>query len=110
MGLESGGLEITHADRTVGIEAEDGVEGVNHCRSRGDDRAADDGHLALVNIAAPDGKPAVDDCRDTEDKAEHHDNGQAVADTRLEVGGTEGRALRHRGHRVEGKYGGGEEQ
>ena len=56
-----GGLESADADRAVGIEAEDFVEGIDRRRSRRDDGPADDGHLALVNIAATDGKAAVDD-------------------------------------------------
>ena len=53
--------ESADADGAVGIEAEDFEEGENDRRSRRDDRAADDGHLALVNVAAPDGEAAVDD-------------------------------------------------
>src|SRR5208283_2854206 len=44
------GSERADANGAVGIEAEDGVEGVDHRRSRRDDRATDDGHLALVNV------------------------------------------------------------
>src|SRR5580658_2943504 len=49
------GLEVADANRAVRIEAEDFVEGINHGGRGGDDRAADDGHFALVNVAAPDG-------------------------------------------------------
>ena len=64
----------------------------------------DDTHLALVNIAAPDGEPAIDDSRNAEDEAEHHDDGEAVADAGLEVGGIEAGAaarLCERGNGVE---------
>ena len=105
------GLERADADRAVGVEAEDGVEGIDHRRSRRDDRAADDGHLALVNVAAPDGEAAIDDGGDAEDEAEHHDDGETVADAGLEVGGTERRALGKSGDGVEGEQGGhGEER
>ena len=73
-------LEVADADGAVGIEAEDFVEGIDHRRSRRDDRAADDGHLALVNVAAPDGEAAVDDGGDAQHETEHHDDGQTVAD------------------------------
>ena len=85
--------EVADADGAVGINAEDFVEGEHDGRCRRNDRAADDGHLALVNISPPDGKATVDDGRDAEDEAEHHDHGETVADAGLEVGGTEGRAL-----------------
>ena len=73
-------LEGADADGAVGIEAKDFVEGIDHRRGRRDDRAADDGHLALVNVAAPDGEAAVDDGGDAEHKTEHHNHGQTVAD------------------------------
>ena len=105
------GLEIADANRAVGIEAEDFVEGIDHRRGCRDDRAADDGHLALVHIAAPDGEAAVDDGRDAEDESEHHDDGDAVADAGFQVGGTERRALGESGDGVEGEQGGhGEER
>ena len=85
--------EGADADGAVGVEAEDFEEGENDRRSSRDDRAADDGHLALVNVATPDGEAAVDDARNAEDEAEHHDYGEAVADAGLEVGGTEGCGL-----------------
>ena len=104
-------LEVADADGAVGVEAEDFVEGIDHRRGRRDDRAADDGHLALVNIAAPDGEAAVDDGGDAEDEAEHHDHGETVADAGFQVGGTEGRALGESGDGVEGEQGGdGEER
>jgi len=46
---------------------------------------------ALVNVTAPDGEAAVDDREDASTTAEHHDNGQAVADAGLQVGGVEAR-------------------
>src|SRR5438128_5004195 len=81
--------EIADADSTVRVEAEDFVKGKDDRRSSRDDCAADDAHLALVNIAAPDGEPAIDDGRNAEDETEHHDYGKAVADAGLEVGGGE---------------------
>ena len=98
-------LKVADADGAVGIEAEDFIEGIDHCRSGRDDRAADDGHLALVNVAAPDGKSAIDDGGDAEHKAEHHDYGQTVADAGFEIGGTKARPLSQGGQRVEGKQG-----
>src|SRR5438552_8993584 len=66
----NGGLrrdsEIADADSAVRVEAEDFVKGKDDRRSSRDDRAADDAHLALVNIAAPDGEPAIDDGRNAE--------------------------------------------
>src|SRR5881392_744589 len=92
----SGGLrresEIADANGAVRVEAEDLVKGKDDRRCSRDDRAADNAHLALVNIAATDGEPAVDDRRNAEDKAEHHDYGKAVADAGLEVGGVEAAA------------------
>jgi len=94
-------LEIADADGTVRVEAEDFVEGVNHGGRGGDDRAADDGHFALVNVSAPDGEAAVDDGRDAEDESEHHDYGETVADARSQIGGTERRALGEGGNGIE---------
>jgi hypothetical protein len=105
-----GWLEIADADRAVGIDAEDGVEGIDHRRGRRDDETADDGHLALVNVTAPDGETAVDDARDAQDEAEHHDDGETVADARSQVGGTEGRALGKSGDGVECEQGGNGEE
>ena len=70
--------------------------------------AADDGHFALVNVAAPDGEAAVDDTGDAEDETEHHYHGETVADTGLEFG----RVERLRGCRqgVEDKDGGDREE
>ncbi len=96
-------LKVADADGAVGIEAKDFIEGIDHRRSRRDDCAADDGHLALVNIAAPDGEAAVNNRRDAEDEAEHHDYGKTVADAGLEVGGTEARALGEGRGGVEGE-------
>ena len=104
------GLERADANGAVGIQAEDGVEGIDHRRSRRDDRTADDGHLPLVNIAATDGEAAVDDGGDAEDEAEHHDHGEAVADAGLEVGGTERGGLRPGREGVEGENGGGDKE
>jgi hypothetical protein len=97
--------EVADTDCAVGIEAEDFVEREHRRRSSGDDRAADDGHLALVNIAAPDGEPAVDDGGDPKDKAEHHNHGETVADAGLEVGGVERRALGKSGDGVKREHG-----
>ena len=47
---------------------------------------------------------------DAQHKAEHHDDGQAVADAGFQVGGVEGRALRERGHGIEGEQGRNREQ
>ena len=104
-GVKAQPSEVADADGAVGIEAEDFVKGIDHRRSRRDDRAADDGHLALVHVAAPDGEAAVDDGGDAEDEAEHHDHGETVADAGLEVGGTEAGPLREGGHGVEGEQG-----
>src|SRR5205823_4045850 len=94
--------EIPDTDSAVRVEAEDLVKGKDDRRRSRDDRAADNAHLALVNIAAPDGEPAIDDGRDAEDETEHHDYGKAVADAGLEVRGVEAAAcLRERGQRVE---------
>jgi len=102
--------ESADADGAVGIEAEDFEKGENDRRSRRDDRAANDGHLALVHVAAPDGEAAVDDARNAEHEAEHHDYGETVADAGLEVGGTERGGLCPRRDGVEGKDGGGDEE
>ncbi len=99
------GLEVADADRAVRVEAEDFVEGKDGCRCSRDDRAADDGHLALVNIPAADGEAAVDDGGDAKHKAEHHDYGQTVADAGFQVGGIEGRALGEGGRDVEREQG-----
>src|SRR5439155_8809776 len=97
--------EIPDADSAVRVEAEDFVESKDDRRSSSDDRAADNAHLALVNIAAPYGEPAIDDGRDAEDETEHHDYGKAVADAGLEVGGVETACpLRKRGEGVEEKH------
>ena len=104
------GSEVADTDRAVGIKAEDFVER-EHCRRSGrDDRAADDGHLALVNIAAPDGEAAVDDSGDAEHKAEHHNDGKTVADAGPQVGGIEGRALGKSGNGIECEQGGNGEE
>lgn len=86
-------LKIADPDRAVGIKTEDYVEGIDHGGSRSDNRSADDGHLALIHVAAPDGKAAIDHCGNAEHEAEHHDDGQAVADAGFEVGGIESRPL-----------------
>src|SRR5438876_4152868 len=97
--------EIPDADSAVRVEAEDFVESKDDRRRSRNDRAADDAHLALVNIAAPDGEPAIDDGRNAEDEAEHHDDGKAVADAGLEVRGIETACpLRKRGEGVEEKH------
>src|SRR6266511_5722421 len=105
---DSGGLresEIADANGAVRVEAEYFVKGKDDRRSSRDDRAADNAHFALVNIAATDGEPAVNNRRNAEDKAEHHDYGKAVADAGLEIGGVETAAcLRERGQRVEEKH------
>src|SRR5438094_4451176 len=99
------GSEIADANGAVRVEAEDFVKGKDDRRSSRNDRAADDGHLALVHVAAADGEPAIDDGRNAEDEAEHHDYGEAVADAGLEVGGVEPAArLRERGQCVEEKH------
>src|SRR5207302_1005876 len=98
------GSEVADADAAVRIEAEDFVKGEHDRRSSRDDRAANDRHLALVNIAAPDGEAAVDDSGDAKDEPEHHDYGQTVADAGLEVRGIETGAaacLRECGNGVE---------
>src|SRR5438046_823232 len=102
----SGGLrresEIADANGAVRVDAEDLVKGKDDRRRSRDDRAADNAHLALVNIAAPDGEPAIDNGRDAEDETEHHDYGKAVADAGLEVRGIETACpLRKRGEGVE---------
>ena len=98
-------LKAADANRAVAVQPEDFVEGIYRRRGRRDDRAAEDGHLALVHVAAPDGEAAVDDGGDAQHKAEHHDHGQTVADAGLQVGGVEGRALREGGQDVEREQG-----
>ncbi len=88
------GLEVANANGAVGIEAENGVEGIDHCRSRRDDESADNGHFALVNVTAPDGEATVNNARDAEHKTEHHDYGQTIAQAGFQVGGIEASALR----------------
>ncbi len=99
--------EVADADGAVRVNAEDFVKGEHGSGRSRDDRAANDTHFALVNVAAPDGEPAVDDGRDAEDETEHHDHGKAVADTGLEFGGVE--RLREGRHGVEGEDGSGRE-
>jgi hypothetical protein len=87
-----GGLassEVADADGAVRVEAEDFVKGEYRGRGGGDDRAAEDRHLALVHVTSPNGKAAIDNRKDAEDEPEHHDDGQAVADAGLELGGAE---------------------
>jgi len=102
--------EGADANGAVGVEAEDFEEGENDRRSSRDDRAANDGHLALVHVATPDGEAAVDDARNAEHETEHHDYGETVADAGLEVGGTEGGGLRPRREGVKGEDGGSHEE
>jgi hypothetical protein len=111
LGAGSACSERADADGAVGVETEDFVKGKNDCRCRRDDGTADDGHLPLINVAAPDGEAAVDDGGDAEDEAEHHNHGKTVADAGLEVGGTEPGALSLSRQDVQGKQGGhGEER
>ena len=105
IGCRSACLEVADADRAVAVQPEDFVEGEDDGRGRRDDRPADDGHLALVHVAAPDGEAAVDDGEDAQHEAEHHDDGQTVADAGFQVGGVEGRALREGGQDVEREQG-----
>jgi hypothetical protein len=99
------GLEVANAHGTVGIEAENGVEGIDHCRGGGDDESADYGHFALVNVAAPDGEATVNDARDPKHKTEHHNYGQTIAQAGFQIGGIKARALRHSRSSVEYKQG-----
>ena len=96
--------KIPDADAAVCVYAEDFVERKDDRRRSRDDRAADDGHLALVNIAAPDGEAAVDDAGDSQHEAEHHDHGETVADAGLEFSGIE--RLSEGGQSVEDEDGG----
>ena len=98
-------LETADTNCAVCVQSEDFVKGEHRRRCCRDDGAADDGHFALVHIAATDGEPAVDDGGDPKDKAEHHDYGQTVADAGLEVGGVERRALREGRQDVEREQG-----
>ena len=98
-------IKTADADGAAGVEAEDFVEGEHRRRGRRDDRAAEDGHLALVHVAATDGKAAVDDGEDAQDETEHHDHGETVADAGLQGGGVERRALRKGGQDVEREQG-----
>ena len=100
--------EVADADAAVRVYAEDFVERKDDRRCSRDDRAADDGHLALVNIAAPDGEAAVDDAGDSQHEAEHHDHGETVADASLELGGIE--RLSEGGQSVEGEDSGDREE
>src|SRR5438067_13835617 len=100
------GLKIPDAHRTVRVEPEDFEERKYDCRSRRDDGPADNGHFALVHVAAPDGKAAVDDRGYAQHKAEHHDDRQAVAYAGFQVGGIEARTaagLREGGKGVDDK-------
>ena len=105
IGCGPAGLKAADADRAVAVQAEDFVEGEHRRRGRRDDRAAEDGHLALVHVAAPDGEAAVDDGGDAQHKPEHHNHGQTVADAGFQVGGVERRALREGGQDVEREQG-----
>lgn len=96
-----GGLEAADADGAVRVEAEDFVEREHDGRSRRDDCAADDGHLALVHVAPPNRKPAINHRRDAKHEPEHHDHGETVADARLQVGRVEPDALREGGYALE---------
>ena len=98
-------VKAADPDGAAGVETEDFVEGIDHRRGRRDDRAAEDGHLALIHVAAPDGEAAVDDREDAQDETEHHDDGQAVADAGLEGGGIKAGALGESGHDVEREQG-----
>lgn len=102
--------EGADAHATVRVEPENFVEREDDRRSGGDDRAADDGHLALVHVAAPDGETAVDHARDAEDEPEHHDDSEAVADAGLEVSGTEASALGKGGGGIHGEDGDDQEE
>jgi len=53
--------KVADADAAVRIEAEDFVEREYNCRSSRDNRTANNGHLALVNIATADGEAAIND-------------------------------------------------
>ena len=50
--------EVADADGAVRVNAEDFVKGEHGSGRSRDDRAANDTHFALVNVAAPDGEPA----------------------------------------------------
>src|SRR5439155_20919789 len=67
-------LKIPDANRAVRVQSEDFVECKDNCRCRRNDGPADDGHFALVHVAAADGKAAVDDRSNAQHKAEHHDD------------------------------------
>jgi hypothetical protein len=98
------GLEIADANTAVRVDTEDFVEGEYHCGSSRDNCAADDGHLPLINITAPDGETTVDHRRNAQHESEHHDHGEAVADAGLQVRGAEARTatrLREGGEGVE---------
>ena len=58
----------------VRVEAEYFVERKDDCRGCRDDRAADDGHFALVNVAAPDGEAAIDDARSQREHGPRRDS------------------------------------
>ena len=114
MGGGMGGLflparsEVADADAAVRVNAEDFVERKDDCRGSRDDCAADNGHFALVNVAAPDREAAVDDTGDAEDETEHHNHGKAVADAGLKFSGVE--RLPEGGQGVEGEDGGNREE
>src|SRR5438034_540290 len=88
-GGRRGGSEIADADAAVRVDAEDFEESEDERRGSRDNRAADDGHLALVNVTATDGEAAIDHGRDAQHEAEHHNHGEGVADAGLELGGAE---------------------
>src|SRR5437867_12833291 len=50
--------EIADSNGAVRVEAEDFVKGEDDGRSSREDRAAENAHFSLVNIAATDGEPA----------------------------------------------------
>jgi hypothetical protein len=105
------GLEGSDAYRTVSIDAEDLEEGKDDGGCCGDDCTTDDGHLALVDITAPDRKPAGDHRRDAENETKHHDHREAVADAGFELcrietlrrscESIEGKQSRNQGHSAE---------
>ena len=79
-------LKCADADRGVGIEAEDFKEREGDGWCRGNYCPTDNGQFASIDIATSDRKPAGNDRRDAEHKAEKHDDGQAIADAGLEFG------------------------
>jgi hypothetical protein len=104
LGRVSACSEVADTNGRIAVQAEDFEERVSDGRRCGNDGPADDGQLAGINIAAPDGETTGNDGRDAEHKTKQHDDRKTVADAGLEIGGGETAAaalLSECAHRVE---------